>query len=88
MEYNSGQVEVAQVPVSLQMVQTLMTTDPLPSAELHNLLHEFRGKLSALGCPSSSLSTRIELSEDSQSYEDCAKSGVQVDWVLSVRLQT
>lgn len=62
------------------------SADPLPSAELHNLLQEFQPVAASLA-PSvdvSALSGLIPLSADGSSYDADAQPGVSVDWVLTV----
>lgn len=63
-----------------------LTPDPLPSAELHNLLQEFRPKLAALlpGSIPSSISSLIVPSQDGQRFDDRTQPGVRVDWILNV----
>lgn len=62
------------------------SADPLPSAELHNLLQEFQPVAASLA-PSvdvTALSGLIPLSADGSSYDADAQPGVSVDWVLTV----
>lgn len=62
-----------------------LTSEPLPAADLHNLLQEFRPKIAALA-PSvntAGLSQLIAVLPDGESYEPSAP-GVKVRWVLSV----
>lgn len=64
----------------------LLTADPLPSVELHNLLQEFRPKLAA-AASGSALSSNVSLippSEDGHHYDGSVQSSVRVDWVLNV----
>lgn len=60
----------------------LISLDPLPDAELHNLLQEFSSPLNL----SSALSNLIPLRADQLKYDlassTAAQPGVQVKWVL------
>lgn len=56
--------------------------DPLPAAELHNLLNEFQPTLSKL-LPSAQKAPLIPVAQDGKSYSD-AQPSVSVQWVLMV----
>jgi hypothetical protein len=74
--------------------------DPLPDADLHNLLNEFIGVIpgtqsssptnhvkcvtSTYQAASSPLTTQIPLREDGLKYDESVKRGVAVKWILGV----
>ncbi|KAL1405189.1 hypothetical protein Q8F55_008814 [Vanrija albida] len=62
--------------------------NPLPAADLHNLLHEFKSVLGGLVPASSAptLSSIIPLAADGSSFVEQPKPAVAVDWVVTYTL--
>ncbi|WVR05571.1 hypothetical protein IAU60_002590 [Kwoniella sp. DSM 27419] len=64
-------------------------SDPLPSADLHNLLSEFVPKISRLGgvqLDTSKLEKIIPMRDDNLKFDEGVERGVSVKWVLSYTL--